>query len=75
MKKKKDTQLAFYDSKQEEKKKLLDRFRDPRDPLKFLIVTSKLLACFDAPILQAIFLDKPMKEHNLLQAIYCTNRT
>ncbi len=73
MKKNKDTQLAFYDRKKEEKKKLLDRFRDPRDPLKFVIVTSKLLTCFDAPILQAMYLDKPMKEHNLLQAICRTN--
>ncbi|MDN7013018.1 type I restriction endonuclease subunit R [Methanoculleus sp. FWC-SCC3] len=55
--------------------KLLDRFRDPADPLKFIIVTSKLLTGFDAPILQAMYLDKPMKDHNLLQAICRTNRT
>jgi len=42
--------------------KLLDRFRDPVDPLQFVIVTSKLLTGFDAPILQAMYLDKPMKE-------------
>ena len=63
-----------YDRKKEEEEKLLDRFRDPKDPFKFLIVTSKLLAGFDAPILQAMYLDKPMKEHNLLQAITRTNR-
>ena len=55
--------------------KLLDRFRDPTDPLKFVIVTSKLLTGFDAPILQVMYLDKPMKDHNLLQAICRTNRT
>jgi type I restriction enzyme, R subunit len=55
--------------------KLLDRFRDPSDPLKFVIVTSKLLTGFDAPILQVMYLDKPMKDHNLLQAICRTNRT
>jgi type I restriction enzyme R subunit len=55
--------------------KLLDRFRDPADPLKFVIVTSKLLTGFDAPILQVMYLDKPMKDHNLLQAICRTNRT
>ena len=55
--------------------KLLDRFRDPLDPLKFVIVTSKLLTGFDAPILQVMYLDKPMKDHNLLQAICRTNRT
>ncbi|GAC1555248.1 MAG: HsdR family type I site-specific deoxyribonuclease [Herpetosiphon sp.] len=55
--------------------KLLDRFRDPADPLKFVVVTSKLLTGFDAPILQVMYLDKPMKDHNLLQAICRTNRT
>jgi type I restriction enzyme R subunit len=55
--------------------KLLDRFRSSTDPLKFVIVTSKLLTGFDAPILQVMYLDKPMKDHNLLQAICRTNRT
>ncbi len=55
--------------------RLLDRFRSPTDPLKFVIVTSKLLTGFDAPILQAMYLDKPMKDHNLLQAICRVNRT
>ncbi len=59
----------------DEEEKLLDRFRDPADPLTFVIVTSKLLTGFDAPILQAMYLDKPMKDHNLLQAICRTNRT
>lgn len=54
--------------------KVLDRFRDPKDPLKFVIVTSKLLTGFDAPILQVMYLDKAMKDHNLLQAICRTNR-
>jgi type I restriction enzyme R subunit len=54
--------------------KLLDRFRDPSDPLKILIVTSKLLTGFDAPILQAMYLDKPLRDHTLLQAICRTNR-
>lgn len=59
----------------EAEEKLLDRFRDPADPLQFVIVTSKLLTGFDAPILQVMYLDKPMKDHNLLQAICRTNRT
>jgi type I restriction enzyme, R subunit len=59
----------------DEEKALLDRFREPADPLKFVIVTSKLLTGFDAPILQVMYLDKPMKDHNLLQAICRTNRT
>jgi type I restriction enzyme R subunit len=64
-----------YALNRDEEEKLLDRFRDPADPLKFVIVTSKLLTGFDAPILQVMYLDKPMKDHNLLQAICRTNRT
>ncbi|HRA66724.1 MAG TPA: hypothetical protein PL187_11935, partial [Caldilinea sp.] len=55
--------------------RLLDRYRDPNDPLQLLIVTAKLLTGFDAPILQAIYLDKPLRDHTLLQAICRTNRT
>ena len=64
-----------YRRSRDEEEKLLDRFRDPADPLKLVIVTSKLLTGFDAPILQAMYLDKPMKDHTLLQAICRTNRT
>ena len=45
------------------------RFNDPADPLKIIIVTAKLLTGFDAPILYCQYLDKPLKEHTLLQAI------
>ncbi len=67
---------AYKDWKRDrdEESKLLDRFRDPADPLKMVIVTSKLLTGFDAPILQTMYLDKPMKDHTLLQAICRTNR-
>ena len=64
-----------YKRSRDEEKKLLDQFRDPLSPLKFVIVTSKLLTGFDAPILQCMYLDKPMKNHTLLQAICRTNRT
>ena len=70
----KSDEYAEWKLNKDEEEKLLDRFRDPNDPLKFLIVTSKLLTGFDAPILQAMYLDKPMKDHNLLQAICRTNR-
>ena len=70
----KSDQHAEWKLAKDEEEKLLDRFRDPIDPLKFLIVTSKLLTGFDAPILQVMYLDKPMKDHNLLQAICRTNR-
>ena len=58
----------------DEEAKVLDDFRDPHNPLQIVIVTSKLLTGFDAPILQAMYLDKPMKDHTLLQAICRTNR-
>jgi type I restriction enzyme R subunit len=58
----------------DEEGKLLDRFRDPNDPLKLVIVTAKLLTGFDAPILQVMYLDKSMKDHTLLQAICRVNR-
>lgn len=45
------------------------------DNTHFLIVSDMLLTGFDAPIVQAMYLDKPLKEHNLLQAIARVNRT
>jgi type I restriction enzyme R subunit len=69
-----DVYKAYKRTKDEEAK-VLDRFRDPNDPLEIVIVTAKLLTGFDAPILQCMYLDKPMKDHTLLQAICRTNRT
>jgi type I restriction enzyme R subunit len=69
-----ETEYAEYDLDRDAEEKLLDRFRDPADPLKVLIVTSKLLTGFDAPILHAMYLDKPLRDHTLLQAICRTNR-
>lgn len=71
---KEDRYRKFRRSRDEEAR-VLDQFRDKNNPLKLVIVTSKLLTGFDAPILQAMYLDKPMKDHNLLQAICRTNRT
>lgn len=70
-----DERFKPYDRTRDQEEKLLDRYRDPNDPLKILIVTAKLLTGFDAPILQAMYLDKPVKDHTLLQAICRTNRT
>lgn len=54
-------------------KEVIERFKEEEYP-KILIVTEMLLTGFDAPILQAMYLDKPLKEHRLLQAIARTNR-
>ena len=69
-----EDEYAAYRRDRDAEERLLDRFRDPNDPLKVLIVTSKLLTGFDAPILQAMYLDKPLRDHTLLQAICRTNR-
>ena len=45
------------------------------DNTAFLIVSDMLLTGYDAPILQTLYLDKVLKEHNLLQAIARVNRT
>lgn len=70
-----EPQYKTYARTRDEEERLLDRFRDPNDPLKLIIVTSKLLTGFDAPILQAMYLDKPLRDHTLLQAICRVNRT
>jgi type I restriction enzyme R subunit len=54
--------------------KVLDQYRDSSDPLKILIVTSKLLTGFNAPICYCMYLDKPLRDHTLLQAMCRTNR-
>lgn len=69
-----EERYAPYKRDRDAEEKLLERFRDPKDPLKILIVTSKLLTGFDAPILQAMYLDKPLRDHTLLQAICRANR-
>jgi len=51
------------------------RFRTFSDPLKFVIVTAKLLTGFDAKNLGVMYLDKPLRAHTLFQAITRTNRT
>jgi type I restriction enzyme R subunit len=69
-----EEEYADFRRDRDAEEKLLDRFRDPKDPLKIIIVTSKLLTGFDAPILQTMYLDKPLRDHTLLQAICRTNR-
>lgn len=63
-----------YDRTREEENELKDRFNDAGDPLKFLIVTAKLLTGFDAPIEGVMYLDRPLRLHTLFQAICRTNR-
>ena len=71
----KEDRYKKYRRDRDQESKVLDYFRDPHSPLKLVIVTAKLLTGFDAPILQVMYLDKPMKDHTLLQTICRTNRT
>lgn len=56
------------------KQEIIEKFKEQDGPPKILIVTDMLLTGFDAPILQTMYLDKPLKEHRLLQAVARTNR-
>ncbi len=56
-------------------KKLLERrFKDAADPLKLVIVRDMWLTGFDVPCLHTMYIDKPMRDHNLMQAIARVNR-
>lgn len=67
-------QLARYHMRKEEQDRQIERFKDKSDPLAILIVCDMLLTGFDAPVEQVMYLDTPLREHNLLQAIARTNR-
>ncbi|MEH6540619.1 type I restriction endonuclease subunit R [Halopseudomonas sp.] len=56
------------------KKRLEKRFKDPNDPLQIVIVRDMWLTGFDAPCVHTLYVDKPMKGHNLMQAIARVNR-
>ena len=53
---------------------LAERFRDPKDPFKIVIVRDMWLTGFDAPSLHTMYVDKPMRGHGLMQAIARVNR-
>ena len=53
---------------------LAQRFRDPSDPLKVVLVRDMWLTGFDAPSLHTMYVDKPMRGHGLMQAIARVNR-
>jgi type I restriction enzyme R subunit len=66
--------LTKYYLTEEKEKAIRKAFLKPDTPPKILIVTEKLLTGFDAPILYCMYLDKPMRDHVLLQAIARVNR-
>ncbi|WP_448592233.1 type I restriction endonuclease subunit R [Thermoflexus hugenholtzii] len=66
--------LARYHLSEDEERMIRQAFRRPDELPKILIVTEKLLTGYDAPILYCMYLDKPMRDHVLLQAIARVNR-
>ena len=56
------------------KRRLEKRFKNPSDPLRLVIVRDMWLTGFDAPCVHTLYIDKPMKGHNLMQAIARVNR-
>jgi type I restriction enzyme R subunit len=64
-------ELQLSDDREEEVRRL---FKRPTEDPKILIVTDKLLTGYDAPVLYAMYLDKPMRDHVLLQALARVNR-
>jgi type I restriction enzyme R subunit len=66
--------IAPYALDERQEKGLIERFKRPGDPLAFLIVCDRLLTGFDAPQEQVLYLDRPLRDHALLQAIARVNR-
>ncbi|MEM4091162.1 MAG: type I restriction endonuclease subunit R [Thermoplasmatales archaeon] len=56
------------------RQRLADRMKDPDDPLKIVIVRDMWLTGFDVPNLHTMYIDKPMQDHTLMQAIARVNR-
>jgi type I restriction enzyme R subunit len=70
-----EAHLARHHSDEDQRKDRVNRFLQSDDPLSILIVCDMLLTGFDAPIEQVMYLDSPLREHTLLQAIARVNRT
>lgn len=67
-------ELAKHNTSKEQRRALAERMKDPDDGLKLVIVRDMWLTGFDVPALHTLYIDKPMKGHNLMQAIARVNR-
>ena len=63
-----------YHLSSEQREQEAEKFKNPDDPTKILIVVDMLLVGYDVPICQVLYLDRRIREHNLLQAIARVNR-
>lgn len=66
--------MAKHHTTKQQRRDLSDRFKDPNDPLKMVIVIDMWLTGFDVPCLHTMYIDKPMRGHTLMQAIARVNR-
>ena len=69
-----DKALQPHVTTKRQKKRIEKRFKNPADPLRLVIVRDMWLTGFDAPCCHTMYVDKPMKGHNLMQAIARVNR-
>ena len=67
-------EISKHYTSKEQRRTLADRMRDTEDELKLVIVRDMWLTGFDVPSLHTLYIDKPMKGHNLMQAIASVNR-
>ena len=67
-------EIAKHYTTKQQRRDLSDRMKDPADELKIVIVRDMWLTGFDAPCLNTMYVDKPMRGHNLMQAIARVNR-
>ncbi len=66
--------MAQHHTTKQQRKLLAERMKDNNDELKLVIVRDMWLTGFDAPSMHTLYIDKPMKGHNLMQAIARVNR-
>ena len=69
-----EARLARRRLRKDEQDRAIERFKDRGDPLSILVVCDMLLTGFDAAVEQVLYLDAPLREHTLLQAIARVNR-
>jgi len=67
-------EMAKHHTTKDQRRFLSDRMKDPEDELKLVIVRDMWLTGFDVPCMHTLYIDKPMKGHNLMQAIARVNR-
>ena len=67
-------ELFKHHTNKEDRRKLAERLKDPDDDLQLVIVVDMWLTGFDVPCLHTLYIDKPMRGHNLMQAIARVNR-